>query len=128
MTREENEDFKNSTNWWICDNGYFDNDVKVRGHCHITGKYRGSAQSDCNINLIVNQKISVVFHNLKNYDSYLLMQELGIFSLKINVIPNGLENYMSFTNNKKLNFIESLEFLSSSIDSLVKNLNKDDFN
>ena len=128
MTREENEDFKNSTNWWICDNGYIDNDVKVRGHCHITGKYRGSAQSDCNINLIVNQKISVVFHNLKNYDSYLLMQELGIFSLKINVIPNGLENYMSFTNNKKLNFIENLEFLSSSIDSLVKNLNKDDFN
>ena len=34
---------------------------------------------------------------------------------------------MSFTINNKLNFIDSLQFLSSSIDSFVKNLNKDDF-
>ena len=33
-------DFKISTNCWICDNDYIDNDVKVRDHCHITGKYR----------------------------------------------------------------------------------------
>ena len=24
-------------------------DVRVRDHCHITGKYRGSAHQDCNI-------------------------------------------------------------------------------
>ena len=30
---------KNSTKCWICDNDYVDNDVKVRDHCHITGKY-----------------------------------------------------------------------------------------
>ena len=34
---------------------------------------------------------------------------------------------MSFTINNKLNFIGSFQFLSSSLDSLVKNLNKDDF-
>ena len=55
------------------------------------------------------------------------MQELGKFSLKINVIPNGLEKYMSFSNNKKLSFIDSFQFLSSSLDSLVKSLNKVDF-
>ena len=55
------------------------------------------------------------------------MQELGKFNLKINVIPNGLEKYMSFTINNKLSFIDSFQFLSSSLDSLVKNLNKDDF-
>ena len=54
------------------------------------------------------------------------MQELGDFSFKINVIPNGLEKYMIFTINNKLSFIESFQFLSSSLDSLVKNLNKDD--
>ena len=44
MTTEEgNEDFKSSTKCWICDNYYIENDVKVRDHCHITGKYRGSA-------------------------------------------------------------------------------------
>ena len=44
----------------------------------------------CNINLKLNHKIPVVFHNLKNYDSHLIMQELGKFNLKINVIPNEL--------------------------------------
>ena len=52
------------------------------------------------------------------------MQELVRFNLKKNVIPNGLEKYMSFSINNKLNFIDSLQFLSSSLDSLVKNLNK----
>ena len=62
---------------------YVDNDAKVRAHCHITRKYRGSAQRDCNITLKLNQ-----FHNMRNYDSYLVMQEFGKFSLKINVMPN----------------------------------------
>ena len=52
---------------------------------------------------------------------------LGKFNLKISIIPNRLEKYMSFTINNKLSFIDSFQFLSSSIDSFVKNLNKDDF-
>ena len=82
MTKKDNQDFENSTKSWICDNDYVDTDVKVRDHCHITGKYRGSARRDCNINVKLNHKISVVFHNLENYDSHLIMQELGKFNLK----------------------------------------------
>ena len=37
MTKENNEDFKNSTKCWIRDNDYVDNDGKVLDHCHITG-------------------------------------------------------------------------------------------
>ena len=55
------------------------------------------------------------------------MQELGKFNLKINVIPNRLEKYMSFSINNKLSFIDRFQFLSSSFDSLVRNLKKDDF-
>ena len=55
------------------------------------------------------------------------MQELGKFNLKISVVLNGLEKYMSFTINNKLSFIDSFKFISSSLDSLVKNLSKDDF-
>ena len=35
MTKENNEDFKNSTKCWVCDNDYVDNDVKVGYHYHI---------------------------------------------------------------------------------------------
>ena len=38
MTKEDNEDFKNSTKCWICDNDFIAADIKVRDHCHITGK------------------------------------------------------------------------------------------
>ena len=122
MTKEDHEDFENSTKCWICDNAYVNGDVKVRNYCHITGKYRSSAHRDCNINVKLNHKIPVVFHNLRNYDSHLIMEELGKFNLKINVVPNGLEKHMSFSVSNKLSFIDS-----SSLDSLVENLDKDDF-
>ena len=127
MTKEDNEYFENLTKCWICDNDYIDGDVNVRDHCHITGKYRASANRDCNINAKLNHKISVVFCNLRNYDSHLIMQELGKFNFKINALPNGLEKYMSFRINSKLCFIDGFQFLSSLFASLVKNLSKDDF-
>ena len=49
MTKEDNEDFKKSAKYWICDNDNIDTDVKVRDHCHMAGKYRGSALRHCNI-------------------------------------------------------------------------------
>ena len=55
------------------------------------------------------------------------MQELGQFNFKINVIPNGMEKYMSLNINNKLVFIDSFPFLSSSLGSLVKSLGKNNF-
>ena len=89
MTKKGDEDFENPTKCCIFKNVYVDGDVKVRGHCHMTGKYRGSAHSHCNVKVKLNHKTLVVLHNLKHYDSHLIMQELGKFNLKVNVIPNG---------------------------------------
>ena len=50
-----------------------------------------------------------------------------MFDLKKNIIPNGLQKYMSFNINNKLIFIDSIQFLSSSLGSLVKKLVKDNF-
>ena len=62
MTKEDNEDFKNSTKFWICDNDYADNYVRARDH---SGKYRDYKHRDCNSHLKLNHKIPVIFHNLK---------------------------------------------------------------
>ena len=107
--------------------GLINFDQKVRDHCHITGKYRGAAHWSCNINLKISKKVSVISHNLKGYDSHLIFKELSKFNCKINVIPNGLEKYMSFTLNKNLVFIDSMLFMNSSLDKLVKNLSDEDF-
>ena len=39
----------------------------------------------------------------------------------------ALEKYMSFSINNRIGFIDSFQLVSSSLDSLVKNLAKDDF-
>ena len=45
----------------------------------------------------------------------------------LNVIPNGLEKYMSFSIDSKLVFIDSFQFIRFSLDSLVRNLGENDF-
>ena len=42
MTKEDDENFKNSAKCWICGNTYVDGDLKVRDYFHVTGKYRGT--------------------------------------------------------------------------------------
>ena len=61
------------------------------------------------------------------YDSHLIFNELDKFDVKINVILNKLENYMAFFLNKTLVFIDSMQFIKSSLDKLVKNLSDEDF-
>ena len=64
---------------------------------------------------------------MKGYDSHLIFKELTRFDLKISVIPIGLEKYMAITINRNLIFIDSMQFMNSSFDSLVKNLEDEDF-
>ena len=40
MTKEDNEKFKSSTKYRVCDNDYVDYNVEVRDHCHITGNIK----------------------------------------------------------------------------------------
>ena len=136
MTKEDEEEFKKATTCHICNEKYTEKDIRVRDHCHITGKYRGSAHQDCNLKLRINPekiKIPVIFHNLRGYDCHFLMQEIGAIvkkhayknkkgeekQMNINAIPNNMEKYMAFMLGNHLTFIDSFQFMSSSLDKLV---------
>ena len=93
---EEKEQFQLSNVCWICKKRIDYDNEKVRDHCHVTGKFRGAARWDCNINLQLTKRVPVIFHNLRGYDSHLIFDELNKFNVKIDVIPNGLEKYMAF--------------------------------
>ena len=80
MTKEDEEEFQKANECHICNIKYTNEDIKVRDHCHITSKYRGSAHQECNLKLRVNPeeiKIPIIFHNLRGYDSHFIMQEIG---------------------------------------------------
>ena len=74
----------------------------------------------------MTKNVPAIFHNLRDYDSHLIFRELHKFDVKIDVIPNGLEKYMEFFLNKNLVFIDSMQFMNSSLDKLVKNLSDND--
>ena len=156
MTDEDEESFQKAEECYICKKPFSVNKVEVRNiggrnikvkkverknfkardHCHVTGKYRGAAHATCNLNLQMSDKIPVVFHNLKGYDSHFIMQEIGNIvkkntyfdekgrehEMRINVIPCNMEKYLSFMLGQNLVFIDSFQFMSSSLSNLVNNL------
>ena len=124
---EEEEQFLSSNICQICEKLINDDDEKVNDHCHISGNFRGSATRNCNINLQLTEKVPAIFHNLSGYDSHLFFCKLNKFDVKIDVIPNRLEKYMAFILNKNLVFIDSMQFMNSSLEKLVENLSDNDF-
>ena len=81
LIMSDKEQFRSSNTCWISEKLIDDDDEKVRGHCHVTGKFRGTAHWRCNINLQLIKKVPVTFHNLRG---------------KIEVIPDRLEKCMGF--------------------------------
>ena len=80
-----------------------------------------------------------MFHNLSGYDTHLFIKELGGHASDMEVIAKNKEDYISFSikvpvdsyidkNGEEkdklteLRFIGSFKFMSSSLDSLTKNL------
>ena len=66
---------------------------------------------------------------MTGYESHLIFNELDKVDVKTSVTPNGLEKYMGFFFflNKNLVFIDSMQFMNSSLYKFVKNLSDEDF-
>ncbi|CAL1294548.1 unnamed protein product [Larinioides sclopetarius] len=134
MTPQDELNFRSATHCSICKKVLKGD--RVRDHDHLTGRYRGALHSSCNLKFRLSKKIPVVFHNLRNYDGHLIMQEIGkLKDYEISVVPTTMEKYITFSLTKRyqkfrvsLNFIDSYQFLSTSLEKLVKNLTVDKFN
>ena len=104
------------------------NTDKASDHCHISGKFRGPADNKCNINLRLQKKLPIIFHNLQGYDGHLIFKELNNFNEDIEVIPKTIDNYyMSIIVNRNIAFIDWLQFCKRSLDTLASNLEDNDF-
>ena len=128
MTDRDETDFREAQDCHICHKVLGAD--RVRDHNHLTGKFRGAAHNECNLKFCfskASQKeksfhIPVILHNLRGYDSHLLMSGLGkLKDRQINCIPNNIEKYISFSVGN-LRFIDSFQFMSTSLEKLVSNL------
>ena len=124
LTPQDEINFKSAKNCHICDKPLGAN--RVRDHNHLSGAFRGAAHSECNLNFKFLKKenkyfLPICFHNLRGYDSHMIIKAMGKTTKRINVIPNNMEKYISFSLGN-IRFIDSLQFLGASLDKLVSNM------
>ena len=65
MGEEEEHLFQQSNSCWICKKLIDNENEKVRDHCHVTGKFRGAAHWNYNINFQLTEKSSC---NISQFD------------------------------------------------------------
>ena len=123
MNEEDWETHKAATRCYLCKGAFNKKNCKVRDHDHRTGKYRGPCHNNCNINYFTNRYLPIVFHNLRGYDSHLILKKAFevVGAEKINAIPNSGEKFMTFSIGD-MKFIDSLQFMASSLDKLTESL------
>ena len=139
LTKSQIKEYRPATKCHICSKPFNEKQRKVRDHCHYTGLYRGAAHSSCSLKYKIPNYIPVIFYNLAGYDAHLFIRELSKHTTGMGIIAKNTEDYISFSikvevdkcidkdGNKRmkemeLRFIDSMKFMSSSLDSLVNNL------
>jgi len=141
FTKTDKKKYTKATKCHICEKELGDD--RVRDHCHLSGKFRGAAHNNCNLNYQVPKFFPIILHNLSGYDCHLFIKKLtGNNGEKINCIPQTEEKYISFSKEiivdrfvnkegyevqvkRELRFIDSFKFMASSLDALTKNLTKE---
>ena len=139
LTKAQFKEYNHMTRCHICFGPFKPGSRKVRDHCHYSGIYRGAAHSLCNLQYKIPTYIPVLFHNLTGYDAHMFIKELAKYGAKMGVIAKSIKDHISFSIsvevgryiNKNcqekpkeidLRFIDSIKFMSGSLDSLVNNL------
>ena len=119
---------------WLCQKEFKPKDVKenpvVKDHCHLTGKFRGLAHINCNLNTrkAHTSFVPILFHNFSGYDCHLMFEELVNMAIEKNIkinendiIAKSSENYISVKIGC-LKFLDSYRFLDASRDKLSTTL------
>lgn len=135
LSIEEAHSLKNASICHICKSSFKTGDSIVADHDHFTGKYRGPSHNACNLNAKSCQFIPILFHNFSGYDCHLFITELSNTIGRITLIPKTKEKYISMTKfipidgqkSAQLKFIDSFNFLNSSLDQLASTLHPSDY-
>ena len=139
------EEKKAQTSCSVCGVKFEIDSLKVVDHDHFTGKFRGMAHKECNLNFKEPTFIPIIGHNASKYDIHLFIKEMSELSevddnMFVTYLPTNKETFISFSvkykvgafKSKKdgkmidkyieLRFLDSLRFMNNSLDALVSNL------
>jgi hypothetical protein len=134
LTEEEQEKFRGAKVCEKCKKPFHTKDrPKVRHHCHITGQYIGAWCRKCNfLEGKNNFKLVIFFHNLRSYDSHIIIR-YGLTEIaKLHGKQGTIEQFIIGKSSEKLSsfqfghfiFRDSLLHLGCSLERAVNNLIK----
>ncbi|CAB4025284.1 Hypothetical predicted protein [Paramuricea clavata] len=121
MTEDSIAHFQEQKSCYICSKDLTPSN-KVAYFHRINSNYLGAVHKSCQTKFF---KIPVVFHNLRGYDSHPIILESCEQNIDLTVIATNLQKYLSFSFGRQLVFIDSLQFMSTSLSNLVANLKGD---
>ena len=151
VTNEKIKFHENKKQCNICKKGFFRNKkdkykhIKVRDHCHYTGKFRGAAHSICNLRYAMPKKIPIIIHNRLTYDDHFMIKQLSEeFEVQFKCLRENTEKYITYsvpikkkvvhdndyddekkkTAECRLNFIDNCRLMPGKLSDLVDNLSK----
>jgi hypothetical protein len=98
MTHDDTLKYEKTNTCHICQERI--HDKSDRDHCHLTGKFRGAAHTNCYLKYKVPTFVPVLFHNLSGNDAHLFIKKLEHISnecLDFSIIHSTEEKYLSFS-------------------------------
>lgn len=133
LTSKDHLFINNSIECYICNRNLSESETTL-SYDKYTGCFLGVSHTICENKYHMPNFIPIFFHNLSNYDAHFIVQGLNFEKGEIEIIPQNKEKYISLTkeininNHKiKLRFLDSLKFMSSSLEKLASNLKSEQF-
>ena len=124
LTIDEEEQFNQAESCHICSEPLGAD--RVRDHCHVLGLYRGEGHNACNLNYRIDPakwKLPVILHNLRGYDSYLIIKGLKMKYGGTRGIATNMESYITFSVGQ-LQFLDSMQFTNASLEKVATTLSR----
>ncbi len=100
LTKEEDVTHIEATQCVLCNEDFTVSNAKVRDHDHRTGEYRGACHNKCNINYFQNRYLPIFVHNLRGYDSHIILKqafEIVEKKERIHATPQSTEKFITFS-------------------------------
>ena len=124
LSVEDETTHREATQCVLCNGDFTKSNDKVRDHDHRTGQYRGACHNKCNINYFQNRYLPIFVHNLRGYDSHIILKqafEIVEKKERIHAVPQSTEKFMTFSIGD-LTFKDSFQFMAAGLGNLVEAL------
>ncbi len=124
LTREQRRTAYAASKCYLCGVAFTSFCRRCLDHDHLTGRLLGTAHDYCNLRRRERAQLSCFAHNFSGYDSHFLVRAMAREPRVTNTfaIPLNTQKFKSVTVNKRIRFLDSCQFLPSSLAKLTETL------